>query len=78
MFTGPTVCHKRESLLCPGLYNCCVSSVCSQLISQPPKGFAFSVSAAVYRLYIWLGCCSQALGELLLAAFEKLCGMVLF
>lgn len=57
MFTGPTVCHKRESLLCPGLYNCCVSSVCSQLISQSPKGFAFSVSASVYRLYILLAFC---------------------
>lgn len=45
-------CVIRESLLCPGLYNQRVSSVCSQLISQSPRGSAFSVSASVYRLYV--------------------------
>ncbi len=52
MFTGLTVCHK--SLLCTGLYNGRVSSVCSQLISQSPRGSAFSESATVYRLYVLL------------------------
>lgn len=46
------LCVIRESLLCPGLYNQRVSSVCSQLISQSPRGSAFSVSASVYRLYV--------------------------
>ncbi len=51
MFTGLTVCHK--SLLCTGLYNGRVSSVCSQLISQSPRGSAFSESATVYYMFIY-------------------------